>query len=174
MAPGGSVVDWAQYFVLYTPFMLPFEPGPMEVPGENGTYKRAALAEHMDWIRAHDFWANEINTRLREEKRSLWGDPRIVVYHQRSSSLPALSWQRFAHGRVVGCRRAAHSTGRQRLRYMLRAPATPLVHLARMAKRLARKRRYRAQFVLSLPLVMWFLLCWAAGEWLGLLSGTEE
>jgi hypothetical protein len=172
-APVASLLDWAQYFVLYTPFMLPFEPGPLEVPGENGTYKRAALAEQMNWIRAHGFWASEINARLREEKRSLWGDPRLVVYHQPSCSLLGFARQRFAHGRLAGCRRAARSTRYQRLRDMLRAPAGPLIHLARMVKRLARKRRHRTQFVLSLPVVIWFLLCWAAGEWLGLLSGAE-
>ena len=172
-APGASLVDWATYFVCYTPYMLPFDPGPMEVPGENGTYKRAALEGQMPRVRVHGFWANEVNAHLREEKRSLWGDPRIVVYHQHMS-LPGFSRQRFAYGRIAGRRRAAQRTRPQRLRYMLSAPAIPLKQLARIVKRLARKRRYRARFVLSLPLVIWFLLCWTAGECLGLLSGSEE
>ncbi|MCA1553979.1 MAG: hypothetical protein LC737_06340, partial [Chloroflexi bacterium] len=166
-----SLVDWAVYFVRYTPFMLPFEAGTMEVPGDNGTYKRAALSDQMNWIATHGFWENEINARLREEKRSLWGDPRIVVYHKRSLTLRGFSRQRFTHGHIFGRMRAARSTRRQRLIYIVSAPAIPAVYLARIVKRLSRKRRHAGRFALSLPLILWFLLCWAAGEWLGLLRG---
>ncbi len=187
-ARGSSLVDWAVYFVRYTPYMLPFAAGAMEVPGDNGTYKRAALDEQMQWIEQHGFWENEINARLREEKRSLWGDPRIIVYHQKSFSLLGFSKQRFAHGRIFGRMRAARTperdsrsgtvpfagtangvTRRQRTLYIVSAPAIPFLYLARIVKRLARKRRNLPQFVSALPLIVWFLLCWAAGEWLGLL-----
>jgi len=109
-AIGSSPVDWAVYFVRYTSYMLPFAAGPMEVPGDNGTYKRVALDAQRDWIRRYGFWENEINARLREEKRSLWGDPRIIVYHNKSFSLLGFSKQRFVHGRIFGTGIAASVT----------------------------------------------------------------
>ncbi|MEP7199453.1 MAG: hypothetical protein ABI874_06520 [Chloroflexota bacterium] len=170
-APGGSLVDWAVYFVRYTPYMQPLTVGPLEVPGDNGTYKRAAIADQMEWIAQHGFWEREVNERLRAQMRSLWGDPRIVVYCQKPFTFGGFTRQRFAHGVIFGRMRAAKLTRRQRLIRIATAPAIPLVFLARITRNVFRKKRNRAQFIISLPLTIWFLLCWATGEFVGLVRG---
>src|SRR5438128_225565 len=103
----------------------------------------AAVSTEVLVVASTDGEARLAHARLPEEKRSLWGDPRLVVYHQPSASLRGFARQRLAYGRMAGCRRAARSTRYRRLRDMLRAPAVPLIHLARIVKRLARQRRHR-------------------------------
>ena len=170
-APGAGLVDWAVCFVRYTPFMLPFPAGPGEVPGDNGSYKRDALADQMPWIEAHGFWEQAINANLRRQERSLWQDPRIIVYCKKPFTLAGFSRQRYEHGRVFGRMRSARSSGPKRLFYLLSSPAIPLVYLARITRGVVRKKRHRASFALSLPITIWFLSCWSAGEFLGLLRG---
>lgn len=170
-ARAASLVDWAVYFVRYTPFMLPFRAGPMEVPGDNGAYLRAAIADQMDWIAARGFWEAEVNAKLRRQGQSLWGDPSIVVYHQHSFDLGGFTRNRLEHARIFGQMRAAQSSAAKRAFYILSAPAIPFVFLARIARNLVRKKRHRARFVVALPLVAWFLLCWSLGEFWGLLRG---
>ncbi len=169
--PDAGLVDWAVYFVRYTPHMLPFQPGPGEVPGDNGSYKRAGIADQMKWIEANGFWEQAVNANLRSQMRSLWREPRIVVYSKKPFTVLGFSRQRLVHGRVFGKMRAAGCTRRQRVAYILTSPAIPLVYLARISRNLARKKRHRAAYALSLPLIVWFLCCWAMGEFVGLLRG---
>lgn len=170
-APGSSLVDWAVCFVRYTPYMLPFAPGPGEVPGDNGSYKRAALAGQLPWIAAHGFWEATINAELRRQNQSLWQDPGIVVYCTHPFTLAGFSRQRFEHGQVFGSMRRAGSPASRRLFYLLTAPAIPLLYLGRITNGVLRKRRHLASFIVALPLTVWFLCCWSAGEFLGLLRG---
>ncbi len=171
-AAGANLVDWAVYFVRYTPFMLPFQAGPViEVPGDNGSYKRDAIKEQMAAIAARGFWETEINARLRAQKQTLWRNPRVIVYHKKSFTFAGFTRQRFEHGRIFGRTRAAHSSLAKRAFYILASPAIPFAFLARILRNLARRRRHLLPFVISFPLTFWFLLCWAAGELLGLLGG---
>jgi hypothetical protein len=168
-ARGASLVDWAVYFVRYTPFMLPFRAGPMEVAGDNGTYKRAALADQMQWITTHGFWEAEVNANLRRQRQQLWGDPSIVVYHNRSFTFGGFTRQRFEHGRIFGRMRAAKVSTAQRAIYIVTAPAIPFVLFARIIRNVLRRKRNLGIFMLSLPLIVWFLLYWSLGEFLGLI-----
>lgn len=170
-APGAGLVDWAVCFVRYTPFMLPFPAGPGEVPGDNGSYKRDALADQMPWIEAHGFWEQTINSNLRRQHQSLWQDPRIIVYCKNPFTLAGFSRQRLEHGRIFGRMRAAGSSVPKRFFYLLSSPAIPLVYLARITRGVAGKQRHKAPFLLSLPVTIWFLTCWSTGEFLGLLRG---
>jgi hypothetical protein len=170
-AAGSGLVDWAVCFVRYTPYMLPFPAGPGEVPGDNGSYKRDALADQMPWIEAYGFWEQTINANLRRQKQSLWQDPRIVVYCKKPFTLAGFSRQRFEHGCIFGRMRGTSSAGPKRLFYLLTSPAIPLVYLARITQGVIRKKRHRASFALSLPITIWFLYCWSAGEFRGLLRG---
>jgi len=67
--------------------------------------------------------------------------------------------------------RAAKCTPARRALYVVTSPAIPLVHLARRLRNVMRKKRNRLRFVLSLPLTIFFLFCWATGEFLGLAFG---
>ncbi|MDE3091303.1 MAG: hypothetical protein KGJ80_18200, partial [Chloroflexota bacterium] len=169
-ARDANLVDWAVYFVRYTSYMLPFRAGPMQVPGDNGTYKRDALAGQMEWIRAKGFWEAGVNARLKAQSQTLWGDPSIVVYHKRAFTFRGFSRQRFVHGRIFGRMRAQESAPARRAYYLLTSPAIPFVFLARILRNMLVKRTHWLRFVLSLPLVLWFLLCWSIGEFVGLIS----
>jgi len=169
-SPDAGLIDWAIYFVRYTSYMLPFRAGPMQVPGDNGSYKRDAIAGQMEWIGAQGFWEAEVNARLKSQNQTLWGDPRIIVYHKRAFTLGGFSRQRFSHGRIFGRMRAQKSVPSRRIFYILTSPAIPFVFLARILRNMLVKRRHWFRFILSLPLILWFLFCWSLGELAGLIS----
>jgi hypothetical protein len=171
-APDASLLDWAVYFVRYTSFMLPFHGGSVnQVAGDNCAYKRAAIAEQMEWIDANGFWEAEVNDKLCAQGKVLWSDPRLIVHYANAFTLLGFARQRFAHGKLFGRLRAAKCTPARRALYVVTSPAIPLVHLARRLRNVMRKKRNRLRFVLSLPLTIFFLFCWATGEFLGLAFG---
>jgi hypothetical protein len=173
MPDGCSLVDRAIYFVRYTSYMLPFVAGPVaEIPGDNGTYRRDALREQMDWITAHGFWETEINAVLRRQQRGLWMDPAIVVFHKGSFGAAAFSRQRLQHGRIFGAMRRDGLSPVARAARVAMTPVVPVLMALRILRSLLRKRRLVGSFIAPLPLTMWFLSCWALGESLGILMGA--
>ena len=48
------------------------------MPGDNGTYKRDAVAAALAFIETRGFWETTINARLRAAGQSLWMDPQLA------------------------------------------------------------------------------------------------
>jgi hypothetical protein len=169
IAEGASLADWALYFIRFSAFTPPLDAGPADVCAENGSYKRAAIADQLEWIAAHGFWDHETNERLHSQMRSRWRDPRIKVTCKRLAGGAGL--ERFRTGRALGRLRAAQYDGRRRALQLLKTPALPAVYLGRIARTVLRAKRHRAAFTCSLPLTAGYLFCWAAGQAVGLVRG---
>lgn len=169
-----GLVDWAIYFCRYSPYMLPFRRATVpEIAGDNASYRRA----HLDACRPTwrgGFWEPVVHVELRKRGLRLVLEPTIVVYHKTSLGLRGFLWQRFRHGAAFGKERAARLSAPRLALYVGMSPAIPAIFLVRIARRVFGKRRHRAKLVLSLPVLVLFLLAWAAGElsgYLGLSKG---
>ena len=99
--------------------------------------------------------------------RSRWRDPRMMVTCNRAAGG---SRERFRIGQALGRLRAAQFDRRRRALQLLKTPALPGVYLARIARTVFRARRHRLAFVLVLPVIAWYLVCWSAGQFRGLVS----
>lgn len=167
--------DWALYFARYAPYMSPLPcPGVVEVPGDNGSYKRRAIAEDLIDIGRLGFWETEINARLRRRGSELAMSEDLIVWHTHSFGVAAFSRQRWQHGRLHGRNLAKRATVPVRI---VRACAAPLAWssmMVRLMRTVARNGRHVSEFVRALPLVGWFYACWIAGEAAGLLAGDRS
>jgi hypothetical protein len=171
IAAGASLADWALYFIRFSAFMPPLDASPADVCADNGSYKRAAIADQLDWIAAHGFWDHAMNERLHSQMRSRWRDPRIKVTCERLSGGAGL--ERFRTGRALGRLRAAQFDSRRRAFQLLKTPMLPAVYLGRIARTVFRAKRHRAAFACVLPLTAGYLVCWAAGQAVGLMQGSR-
>jgi hypothetical protein len=170
----GAIVDWAVYFVRYAAYMQPMAAGPaLQVPGDNGSYKRAALEDERAAIAARGFWEYEINTRLVARGRRLSLAPDMLVRHTHSFGIRGFCRQRWQHGRIFGRRKAAGMSGPTRLARTLMAPVSLALMVVRAATQVFSRRRHRLAFLRALPLVVVFHACWIAGETAGLSAGGE-
>ena len=167
-------LNWALYLADYLRYMNPLQEGPaVNLTDCNVTYKRPSL----DAI--EDTWTDEfhepvVHAALQAQGSSLWLDPKIVVYQQRSVDLKAALRDRYAFGRLFASTRAAEFSRTQRLRYSLLSLALPAVLVGRVAAHVLRKRRCAAEFVRSLPYLMLVSTVWAGGEFLGYVTGRAE
>ncbi|MGH9971058.1 MAG: glycosyltransferase [Pyrinomonadaceae bacterium] len=169
-----GLVSWAVYFCRYSPYMPPFrEVTVNDFAGDNASYKRSALDRYRE-ARRKGFWEFFIHTAMRKDGLELLLTPKIVVYHQKSFSLPGFMSQRFWHGRQFGGERASRISPLKRLIYILASPMIPLVFLSRITWRVFTRRRKIKEYFLSMPILLLFLLSWAAGELTGYLGASRK
>jgi hypothetical protein len=170
--PNPGLVDRAVHLVRYTPYLPPQLAGPVpEIAGDNGTYKRAALEEWLAAPARDGFWEAEFHRHLHARGESLRLDPAIRVTHAGSYSAAGFSRQRFAHGRLFGRARGQGQSRSTRWLRALAAPAIPPAMLLRALRSVAARGRLDARTLAAVPLALWFLICWAAGEAAGLSDG---
>jgi hypothetical protein len=169
IAANPGLVDRAVHLVRYTPYLPPQTAGPVpEIAGDNGSYKRAALEQWLPATARDGFWESEFHRHLHARGESLCLDPAIRVTHAGSYSAAEFSRQRFRHGRLFG---RARGHGRPRAARWLRtltAPVIPPAMLLRALRSVAARGRLDARTLAAVPLALWFLICWAAGEAAGL------
>ena len=166
------VGDWALYYARYGAFMPPADTRPdAEVPGDNGSWKREAIAPDLDDIGRRGFWELDVNAGLRRRGRRLLMHDDVTARHTHSFGVGAFCRQRWEHGRLHGRSRAANGARR------LLALAAPLAWgsmLLRVSRRVLVHRAHRATFARALPVIALFYACWVGGEALGLLDGGER
>ena len=167
IAPRAGLNAWALYFIRFAAFMPPLPRSYSDVSADNGSYKRAAIADQFGWIKAHGFWDHEVNERLHAAMRSRWRDPAIAVTCARAVGG---SRERFHTGIALGRLRAAQFDRRRRIIQLLKSPLLPFVYLARIARTVFRARRHRVPLLLVLPIILWYLACWSAGQAVGLIK----
>ncbi|MGH9931654.1 MAG: glycosyltransferase [Pyrinomonadaceae bacterium] len=169
-----GLVSWAVYFCRYSRYMLPFQEVTVnDFAGDNASYKRAALDRYKE-ARREGFWEFFIHNEMRKDGLELLITPKIVVFHQKSFSLPGFVSQRFWHGRQFGSERAASISLFMRLIYILASPLIPVVFLLRITRLVSDRGKHIKEYVLSLPILVLFLLSWAAGELSGYLWTSEN
>lgn len=167
-------LNWALYLADYLRYMNPLLEGATDnLTDCNVTYKRPALDAIADtWT--DEFHEPVVHAALQARGQSLWLDPKIVVYQQRSVDLRAALRDRYVFGRLFASTRAIDFSRTQLLLYCLLALALPAVLVGRVAVHVLRKRRCAAEFVRSLPYLMLVSTVWAGGEFLGYLTGRPE
>jgi hypothetical protein len=164
-------VDWAAYFCEYGQFMYPLKEGVVnELPGNNVSFKRWTLNQGREFIR-NGFWKTYWCRKLQEEGIQLMSAPSILVYNKKSYRLMPFLIRRFRHGRCFAGMRVVQAALLTRICYALGSPLLPVIFLFRTINALWAKKRYRKEFLLSLPIAVLAIVMWSMGEFLGYVAG---
>ena len=163
-------MDWATYFTRYSAYLdRARDPEVLDLPGDNASYKRAALEAHPECLR-DGFWEQEFHRKIRSEGQRLTFLPEMRVRQHASFGFLPFVRQRLRHGRVFGRTRVRGRRPAFRALAAAASPLIPLVLLGRISLRVLRSRRDLGPFLLSLPVLCGFVLAWAAGEAAGYLA----
>jgi hypothetical protein len=166
-------LSWADFLVLYGPFMAPVPAGDYpDLPGHNTCYQREALEAYGDQLERWLEMESILHYDLRAKGCRLILEPKARVYHLNMTRLSSALRENFITGRFFASARARVWPGWRRLAY---GAAWPLIALVRFRRIFNDWRRVRASLQLGpdvLPAVG-FLLCVAAlGELAGYLTGA--
>jgi len=168
------LVDWAAFLCEYSHCIPPLPAGPCEwLPGNNVVYPRALLERHQS-VLGGGRWENHLHDALRRDGVPLICRPEITVGHKKHYTVSEYVSQRFLYARSYAGARVAGASRGKRLAYGVAAFALPGLLFARTVSRVLRKRRHRAELVRSLPLLVVFVVSWAAGEVVGYFAGPGD
>jgi hypothetical protein len=172
---GGSAVDWATYFLRYSNyFKYEREQTVTDIPGDNASYKREAIAAHWESI-SEGFWEPEFHRLLLATGQSLAFVPGIRVTQRSSFGIRRFCVQRWSHGRHFGRDRMRGKSLIFRLAGFVAAPLIPVILLGKIVRRLIRKPSHLGPFIGSLPVLLLFIVFWALGEACGYITaGSKE
>lgn len=167
---GGGPVDWATYFLRYSNyFKYDREQRVSDIAGDNASYKRDALKTYGEVIR-DGFWEPDFHRFVLAEGKTLTFVPEIRVTQRASFGFGSFCKQRLRHGRHFGQNRVHGCRPIVRAARIASSPLIPFVFLAKIAWRVIRSRRDVGPFVVSLPILFSFILCWSLGEVWGYLT----
>ncbi|MDE3092040.1 MAG: hypothetical protein KGJ80_21920, partial [Chloroflexota bacterium] len=159
----------AKYINEYGMFMPPIDEGEIEIlPGSNVSYKRRALFADGK-PRYAEFWKTLVNWGT---GTSLWLSPRMIVSLRKPIPFQDFLRTRFDHGRCFAGMRVADAPQGKRILRAITSPVLPAILLWRWGKRYWSKKRYRAKFLLTLPLQLLLFGNWAFGEFVGYVAST--
>ena len=168
------LIDWAVYICEYSNFASPVPNGVAhDLPGPNVSYKRAALDAMRDMLE-NGYWENYLHQRLESAGYQLWSDPSLKVLHKKNFTLKDFLLERVHYGRWYAGVRNEFIGPRRRLYYLLFSPFLPPLILYRLYQRVRRRPDYYGMFIKCLPLICLFTVAWAAGEFVGYLSGPGQ
>jgi len=174
--PGGlrRLVDWAVYLCEYSGAMLPIPAGEVGgLPGNNAAYRRAALAQIDEAVFGH-YWESFFQEELKQRGARFLSAPGMVVRKSKEFGFGYFLAQRFHFSRSFAGMRRARLSAAARAAYVLGSPLLPALMLGRIAGQVFAKRRFRREFLLSLPLLGAFLVSYTLGELTGYLAGAGE
>ncbi len=152
-ASSKNLASWTIYFHEYGRFMAPQHGGETDIlAASNISYKREALFDPSSHPRFQVFWKEFVNQGIMGAGQALWLDPNVVVRSRKPISFREFFSSRYDNGRCFAGMRAEHFTFGKRLFYAGATPLLPGLLLWRCARSFWDKRRFRGQFVLTLPL----------------------
>ena len=168
-----SLVDWGSFFSLQTANMSPIRSGPTDkINGHvNVSYKRAALADvdGFGGLGALDFAHQR---QLRDLGGVLVADDAIRCTHVQSLGNVGTAMGHFHAGRTIAGFRRTNMDGRQWARFAM-AFAIPFGKFARIM-RIGLGKPHRTTLLVSSPLIYWFLMCQATGQFVGYALGPGD
>jgi hypothetical protein len=169
------ILNWAVYYCDFGRYQNPVPDGEVEFASDsNISYKRDALmCVKPQWLNA--FHETSVNWELRRQGGKLRLDPKMVVFQTRRSLrfAPALK-ERFVWGRSFAGTRAAEVTGLRRLIFAAFSFVLPFLLTSRILLQGFQKGRYLGKLLCALPLIFFLQMFWAAGEFVGYVTGRAE
>jgi glycosyltransferase involved in cell wall biosynthesis len=164
--------DWAGYLSDYSPFMLPFVPDDTpRLAGSNLSYPRAVVRELLAATASDGLQEAFLHGRWHAEGKRLRAEPAIVVRNEHRWKLRELVVVPFFHGRAYGGQRASEWTRARRVMFALASAALPLLHVARVVRRVRARHRRDVPIVRALPFIGLYGSAWGAGEFVGYVAG---
>lgn len=178
-AVGGSVeneathttVDWAAFLCEYSHCLPPIAAGQVSwLTGNNVAYWRPTLLRWLG-ILQRGGWENELHNAILASGNPLTCYPEIVVGHRLHTTVTEYILQRFTFSLALAGRRFATHGWFVRTSFAFGTLVLPVVLFLRISARIVGKRRHLPEFLRSLPLLLLFVVAWAAGECVGALFG---
>ena len=168
------IIDWAAFLCEYSQLVAPREAGPATwLTGNNTAYDRALLVEFRSVVESGN-WEDHLHDALRRRGIELWSRPDIVVEHKKHYTIREYAGQRFLASRALAGARLTGAGPLRRFVYGLRTLTLPPVLCWRVASRTWRSGLHRAELLRSQPLIVIFVVAWAAGEFVGAWLGGGD
>jgi len=169
----GRLRDWAAFFVEYADFMEPLPAGEVAgLTGMNVSYDRRAI-EAMQPLLDQGRWESWLHPHLASEGIRFRAEPAIALDHVMRFDVPFFVSQRYHYARShAGARNPA--LGIKRIAYLGGSPLIVPLMYARTARAVFEKRRHRLRFLLTTPLILFYLTVWAGGEAVGYALGGGQ
>jgi hypothetical protein len=165
-----SLIDWANFFLVFAPFVSPIKNGPSEriCLQANISYKRRVVSRMASQLGVMEML---FTRQLRQEGEVLIADDRLLVSHVQSHGFWGTFAAHFHNGRSIAGFRLEElgSVGR-----MLRLGSTAILPpylLWSTLRALVSKQQLLGKIFASLPLLGILVCCHAAGEFVGYIAG---
>ncbi len=172
-AATATLVDWSAFLCEYHQSLaVPAGSAPW-VTGNNVTYRRTLLERFAD-VLTDDRWENHLHDAIRAAGIPLESRPEIVVGHKKHYTVGEYVSQRYLYSRSYAGARLAAASAPRRVLYGAAALALPPVLLWRIVKAVRATGRFGPELRRSLPLLLVYVVSWAAGETAGAWFGAGD
>jgi len=168
-----SLIDWANFFLVFAPFVSPIKNGPCEriCLQANISYKRRVVSRMASQLGVMEML---FTRQLREEGDTLIADDRLVVSHVQSHGFWGTFAAHFHNGRSIAGFRLEHLGSIERILRLFSTAILPPYLLWSTLRALVSKQRFLRQVFASLPLLAFLVCCHAAGEFVGYIAGPGQ
>jgi hypothetical protein len=165
-------LNWAVYYCDFLRYQQPLPAGDAwTISDANCSYKKSAL-EGIGSVWREVFHESSINDALRAKGDKVVLAPAAVVsQHRLGLTLGSALKERYVWGRSYAASRSKLATTGKRLFWGAFSPALPVLMLTRMTLMAWKKRRTWSAFVKAFPLTAMLIVSWAAGEFIGYITG---
>jgi hypothetical protein len=173
-AADGRFVDVAAFLCEYSHCLVPPPAGPASwLTGNNVTYRRELL-ERFRPVIAREAWENALHDALRAGGVPLISRPDIVVGHKKHFTVTEYAGQRFLYSRSYAGARVRGAGPLRRAAYGVAAFLLPPLLLRRIVGNIRRAGRPAGERWRALPLLLFWVLTWTAGEVVGYWFGAGD
>lgn len=168
------LVDWAAYLCEYSHCTPPIPAGPAEwLTGNNVVYPRTLLDRYRAVIESGG-WENRLHDAFKADGILLTCRPEIVVGHKMHYTVGLYMSQRYLYSRSYAGARMQGAAFAKRWAMGLASLALPPMLFWRTVSRIRAKGRHLGELARSLPLLVVFVVAWAAGEAVGCVAGPGD
>lgn len=169
-----TLIDRAAFLCEYSHCLPPGRTGISNwLPGNNVAYPASMLRPHAA-IAAAGGWENEVHEAIQAAGGQLFFVPEMVAGHDMSYSFGGYMAQRYLFARSYAGNRVRGAGFALRASYAIATLALPALLLLRISRNVLGSPVYRKSLLMSLPLLVLFVVAWAAGEVAGYLAGPGD
>jgi hypothetical protein len=167
----GQGLDWGVFYCEFARFLAPFSGVVNALPGNNVSYKKAAI----DQVHTTEgFYEIFFHENLQSAGTELFADNDMVVTNGNAWQFKDCSASPFHHGRAYAAQRFGPRYSARRLLYGLLALLLPIVKTFRTLKEISSRKRKDLPLLKALPWIIVFHSCWSAGELSGYFAGPGD